>query len=45
MRATAVGLFSPFAGRVVGRYELSDRDLVGQHFCFLDLAVWRFHTH
>lgn len=41
-RATAVGLFSPFAGKLVGRYELRDEDLVGQGFCFLDLAVWRF---
>lgn len=44
-RASAVGLFSPFAKKVVGRYALSDADLVGQGFCALDLAVWRFLAH
>jgi hypothetical protein len=41
-RASEVGLFSPFAKRIIGRYPLLDADLVGQSFCFLDLAVWRF---
>jgi hypothetical protein len=40
--ATAVGLYSPFARKLVGRYELREADLVGKNFCFLDLAVWRF---